>query len=170
MTRSAAGFDERSSGSSCALAGVAAAVAATGGTTDETTLVTALGGFATSPSTETVSGSTAGEQNGVLEWPTGQNGWTIALATLPQSGGKQPAVGTARSARKAGLQAVGILDTSQYASLHPGYWLVFTGNYTSEAEATSALQAARSFARTPRAFVASFPDPLSPMTTVVRTL
>jgi hypothetical protein len=131
-----------------AVAGVAAAVAATGGTTNDTTLVTALGGFATSPSTETLSGSAADDQTGVVEWPTGQNGWTIALATLPQSGGRQAAVAKARSARKAGLPAVGLLDTSQYASLHPGYWLVFTGNYTSEAEATSALQAARSFTRT----------------------
>ena len=130
-----------------AVAGVAAAVAATGGTTGDTTLVTALGGFATSPSTETLTGPAADDRTGVVEWPTGQSGWTIALATLPQSGGKQAAVAKARSARKAGLQAVGVLDTSQYASLHPGYWLVFTGNYTSEAEATSALQAARSFTR-----------------------
>lgn len=130
-----------------AVAGVAAAVAATGGTTGDTTLVTALGGFATSPSTETLTSPGADDRTGVVEWPIGQSGWTIALATLPQSDGKQAAVAKARSARKAGLSAVGVLDTSQYASLHPGYWLVFTGNYTSEAEATSALQAARSFAR-----------------------
>jgi hypothetical protein len=43
---------------------------------------------------------------------------------------------------------VGVIDTSLYASLHPGYWLVFTGVYTSEAEATSSLRAARAFART----------------------
>jgi len=130
-----------------ALAGVAAAVAATGGTTGDTALVTALGGFATSPTTETLTSPATDDQTGVVEWPTGQNGWTIALATLTQSGGKQAAVAKARSARKAGLPAVGVLDTSRYASLHPGYWLVFTGNYTSEAEATSALQAARSFTR-----------------------
>ena len=66
----------------------------------------------------------------------------------PPVGGKQAAVARARSARDADLPSVGLLDTSQYASLHPGYWLVFTGIYTSEAEATSALQAARSFTRT----------------------
>jgi hypothetical protein len=41
-----------------------------------------------------------------------------------------------------------VLDSSRYASLHPGYWIVFTGVYASEAEATSALEAARRFART----------------------
>ena len=47
-----------------------------------------------------------------------------------------------------GLTAVGLLDSSRYASLHPGYWIVFSGIYASEAEATSALEDARRFART----------------------
>jgi hypothetical protein len=46
------------------------------------------------------------------------------------------------------MAEVGILDSSQYASLHPAYWVVFAGVYSSEAEATSELQAARRFART----------------------
>jgi hypothetical protein len=36
-----------------------------------------------------------------------------------------------------------VLDSSSYASLRPGYWIVFTGIYTSEAEATSDLARAR---------------------------
>ena len=43
---------------------------------------------------------------------------------------------------------VGVLDSSRYASLHPGYWVVFSGVYASEAEATSALEHARAVART----------------------
>ena len=43
---------------------------------------------------------------------------------------------------------MGLLDTSLFASLHPGYWLVFSGVYGSEAEATSSLEPARKFART----------------------
>jgi hypothetical protein len=46
------------------------------------------------------------------------------------------------------LTAVGLLDSSRYASLHPGYWMVFSGIYASEAEATSDLEDARRFART----------------------
>ena len=131
-----------------ALAGAAGAVAATGGTTGETSLLTATGGFATTPATATLPLPSAGDQAGILDWPTGQDGWTIALATLPQAGGRQAAVTQAREAREGGLPSVGVLDSSRYASLHPGYWLVFTGVYTSEAEATSSLQPARAFART----------------------
>jgi hypothetical protein len=58
------------------------------------------------------------------------------------------AVTRARQARARGLGTVGILDSSRYASLHPGYWIVFTGVYGSEAEATSALERARRAVRT----------------------
>jgi hypothetical protein len=137
-------------GLAVALAGGAAAVAATGGTAggdEEPTLVTAIGGFATSPTTSTTPDD-PGNEAGLLDWPAGQDGWTIALATLPQTKGKQPALARARDARRRGLTSVGILDSSRYASLHAGYWVVFAGIYSSEAEATSALEPAREFART----------------------
>jgi hypothetical protein len=130
-----------------AFAGAAAAVAATGGTSGEPELLTATGGFATTPA-DTATVPSGGGQAGILDWPAGQDGWTIALATLPQAGGRRAAVARARDARRSGLPSVGVIDTSRYASLHPGYWLVFTGVYTSEAEATSSLTAARAFART----------------------
>jgi hypothetical protein len=84
----------------------------------------------------------------VLDWPAGQEGWTVVLASIPQTGGRQAAVARARQARRRGLASVGILDSSRYASLHTGYWIVFSGIYSSEAEATSALEPARAFART----------------------
>jgi hypothetical protein len=132
-----------------ASAGAAAAVAAVGGTGGGATeLVTATGGFAAPPSTSTAPGPADGGSAGVLEWPAGRDGWTIALATLPQELGKQRATARARQARRSGLASVGVLDSSRFASLHPGYWLVFAGIYGSEAEATSALRPARDFART----------------------
>lgn len=130
-----------------AAVGAAAAVAATGGTGGGQELLTATGGFASTPSTET-DAAQGGPQAGILDWPAGQEGWTIALATLPQTGGRKAAVARAREARRRDLPTVGVLDTSRYASLHPGYWLVFSGVYTSEAEATSSLRPARAFART----------------------
>ena len=133
-----------------AVAGGAAAVAATGagvGGDDAPSLITATGGFATTPTTETLPVPGGGEA-GLLDWPAGQDGWTIALASLPQTGGKQAAVARARQARRRGLSSVGVLDSSRYASLHSGYWIVFAGIYSSEAEATSALEPARAFART----------------------
>jgi hypothetical protein len=39
---------------------------------------------------------------------------------------------------------VGVLNSSRFASLHPGYFVVFSGIFESQAEATSALPRARS--------------------------
>ncbi len=121
------------------------AIAATGSDGDSAALETAIGGFAQAP--KPANGQTAESPSGIAEWPVGEVGWTIALASLPQTKGRAPALARARAARKKGLTAVGVLDSSRYASLHPGYWVVFTGIYASEAEATSALEDARSFVR-----------------------
>jgi hypothetical protein len=128
-----------------ALAGAVAAIAATGNSGGGPTIATAIGGFATTPQATT--GDEVTGQSGVTEWPSGEDGWTIALVSLPQTGGRAPALARAKAARRKGLDAVGVLDSSRYASLHPGYWIVFSGVYASEAEATSALEDARSYAR-----------------------
>ncbi|HEX4745466.1 MAG TPA: hypothetical protein VFU99_01175 [Gaiellaceae bacterium] len=129
-----------------ALIGAGAAVALTGNQADANEVVTATGGFATAPQ------STTGEApigpSGVAEWPAEQEGWTIALASLPQTSGRAAALTRARRARAKNLPQVGVLDSSRYASLHPGYWIVFSGVYSSEAEATSALEVARRASRT----------------------
>ena len=130
-----------------ALAGAAVAVAATNSGRDSAEVVTATGGFATLPTTSTLPAPEAGP-SGIVEWPAGEDGWTIVLASLPQTEGRRVALVRTRQARRRGLSPVGILDSSRYASLHPGYWIVFTGIYGSEAEATSALQPARRFSRT----------------------
>jgi hypothetical protein len=38
---------------------------------------------------------------------------------------------------------VGVLNSSDYSSLHPGYWVVFSGIYDTLDEARSALDTAR---------------------------
>jgi hypothetical protein len=129
-----------------ALVGAVAAIAATGSDGGGPQIVTAVGGFATTP--KTTDGEEVTGPSGVAEWPTGEDGWTIALASLPQTGGRKVALARAGAARAKGLGAVGVLDSSRYASLHPGYWVVFFGIYASEAEATSALDVARRYART----------------------
>ena len=72
-----------------------------------------------------------------------ERGWTIVLLSLPQTNGRDAAAAQAKKARDGGLRRVGILDSSRYASLHPGYYVVFQGVYADEAEASSALQRAR---------------------------
>lgn len=130
-----------------AVAGAAVAIASTGGSAGEPEVITATGGFATAPASSTLPSSPEAG-SAITEWPAGEDGWTVVLASLPQTGGRQVALAQARKARARGLPQVGVLDSSRYASLHPGYWIVFTGVYSSEAEATSAIETARRFART----------------------
>ncbi len=78
-----------------------------------------------------------------ISWPAGRRGWTIVLLSLRQTDGRAAARAKADQARKGGLRRVGILDSSRFASLHPGYFVVFQGVFESETEAASALQRAR---------------------------
>jgi cell division septation protein DedD len=81
--------------------------------------------------------------NTLTEWPAGQDGWTIVLSSIPQSAGRANAVDAARKALNAGVTDVGILNSSEYSSLHAGYFVVFSGVFTSEADARAALDNAQ---------------------------
>ena len=129
-----------------AVAGAALAVVASGGTGGTSTLVTATGGFATAPAGSLLAPSGGGKGK-IGDWPAGQEGWTVTLASLPKTRGRRAAVLHARAVRRHGLRNVGILDSSHYASLHPGYWVVFGGVYRSQADASGALEAARAVAK-----------------------
>jgi hypothetical protein len=82
--------------------------------------------------------------NALTFWPAGKSGWTNVLESLPQNAGRSSAAARARTAKRAGLPAVGVLVSSQYSSLHPGYYVVFSGVYGTQSEATAALAAAHS--------------------------
>ena len=82
--------------------------------------------------------------NQLIEWPAGQNGWTIVLASVPQSAGRAAAASEGRKALSAGLSDVGVLNSSEFSSLHSGYFVVFSGVYNSQAEARSNLSSAKS--------------------------
>jgi hypothetical protein len=79
----------------------------------------------------------------LIPW-TSTNGYTIVLASLPLSDGARAARSKALAAVKAGLPEVGLLVSSSYPSLQPGYYVVFSGVFASLEEAQSALQAAKS--------------------------
>ena len=78
-----------------------------------------------------------------VTWPRNKRGWTIVLLSIPQLNGRDAAAAKAAELRSGGLRQVGVLDSSNYASLHPDYYVVFTGVFDTEAEAASALQRAR---------------------------
>ena len=72
-------------------------------------------------------------------WPAARSGWTIVLDSLPSTNGRAPAVAEAKQALHLGMKKVGVLDSSRFSSLHPGYFVVFAGIYDSEAAAQSAI-------------------------------
>ncbi|HET8895592.1 MAG TPA: hypothetical protein VFM96_16005 [Gaiellaceae bacterium] len=72
-------------------------------------------------------------------WPTGHSGYTNVLQSIPTSAGRVRADAKARAAAAAGLPQVGVLDSSQHSSLHGGYYVVFSGVYSSPTQAAAAL-------------------------------
>jgi hypothetical protein len=83
-------------------------------------------------------------RNGRTPWPAGRNGWTIVLISYPKPTGRVTALATATRGAKARLPDVGVLDSANFASLHPGYYVVFSGIYGSKARADAAVRTARS--------------------------
>jgi hypothetical protein len=76
--------------------------------------------------------------NRPIAWPA-RNGFTVVLASIPARGtGRADAQARARFARSRGVRNVGILVSGRFASLHPGYYVVFTGVYDSLEEAQTA--------------------------------
>jgi hypothetical protein len=80
----------------------------------------------------------------LIEWPIGQNGWTIVLASHLQSAGRAAPTRQARQALNDGLSDVGVLNSDEFSSLHSGYYVVFSGIYSSEQEARQNLDTAKS--------------------------
>jgi hypothetical protein len=128
-----------------ATAGAAAAIAArhgrTGGGSHAVVALSALQP-ASPPPTPTTSTSQGKPGQRLITWP-GTRGYTIVLASLPISLGATAARSKALAAVKAGLQQVGVLVSSSYPSLQPGYYVVFSGIYPSLEEAQSALTSAK---------------------------
>src|SRR5581483_579124 len=110
-------------------------------------------GAASTPSV-TVPGISAG----LAVWPAAGTAYTDVLESVPLSSGRAIALARARAAKAAGLPKAGVLVSADYTSLHPGYYVVFSGVYPTPAAAASALAAAhvRGF---PDAYVARVTHP-----------
>lgn len=81
--------------------------------------------------------------NGRTPWPAGRTGWTVVLESLPATvSGHKSAQDRADRAARGGLPEVGILVSSRYSTLHPGYFVIFSGVYDNRSQADSTLRAA----------------------------
>ncbi len=92
--------------------------------------------------------TTVSGRDGHTEWPPGRDGWTVVLASSPAPDGSRQPLALASRAARSGLPQVGLLDSSNYSSLHPGYYVVFSGVYGATTDADTALETvlARGFA------------------------
>jgi hypothetical protein len=75
----------------------------------------------------------------VSEWPAGTDGWTVQLATLPKSDTTSTDVEASRAELTGkGALDVSVLDSDVYPSLPPGDYVIYSGVYDSQQQATKA--------------------------------
>jgi len=98
--------------------------------------------FSTTTFGTTTFGATTTGSN--VTWPPSKDGFTVVLKSVPTSNGRSQAESAANKARTNGLSQVGILNSSDFSSLNPGYYVTFTGIYDTESQANAALPNARS--------------------------
>lgn len=113
-------------------------------TTTETSTQPATTTTATTTATTTTQPTTTVPADGLTAWPAGVNGYTDVLESIPVSAGRAFAASRALAAKRQGLPAAGVLASSDYPSLHGGYYVVFSGIYRSSAAAAAALALAHS--------------------------
>jgi hypothetical protein len=101
---------------------------------------TTFGSTTTLPTTTL---STTTTTTGNVTWPAGKDGYSIFLKSVPTSEGRAKADAAAQRARNNGLSQVGVLNSSDFSSLNPGYWVTFTGIYDTQQQANAALPNAR---------------------------
>ncbi|HEV3055508.1 MAG TPA: SPOR domain-containing protein [Solirubrobacteraceae bacterium] len=76
----------------------------------------------------------AGSPANIGAWPVGLPGWTVVLAAEHT---RASAYRVAERVAGQGID-VGVLDSSQHPSLAPGFWVVFSGRYPTQAAAQTA--------------------------------
>jgi hypothetical protein len=66
------------------------------------------------------------------------SGWIVILASIPTAAGQSSATSFASQAEKAGIGPISILNSSNRRPLRGGFWVVYTGPYSSLIQVSSA--------------------------------
>lgn len=90
-------------------------------------------------------------------WPAGKSGYTTVLQSIPANQGKRAAIAYAKKATRLGMSQVGYLVSSEYSSLHPGYYVIFSGIYGSVGPARNNAATAAA-----NGFPAAYPRQITP--------
>jgi hypothetical protein len=78
-----------------------------------------------------------GGGTGTDDWPAGTSGWTVIVASDRTESGAQSAASRLQSQGQPG----GVLWSSDHPPLNPGYWVAFSGTFTTRSEALSHARA-----------------------------
>jgi hypothetical protein len=65
-------------------------------------------------------------------------GWIVILASIPTAAGQSSATSFAKTAAKANVGPISILNSSNRRPLRGGFWVVYTGPYTSLTQVSAA--------------------------------
>jgi hypothetical protein len=66
-----------------------------------------------------------------------EHGWIVILASIPTAKGKAAATSFAAKAKRAGVGSISILNSSNSRPLRGGYWVVYSGPFTTLVEVNS---------------------------------
>jgi hypothetical protein len=98
------------------------------------------GGAAVTPGTSLASTSSGGPSSVKTDWPAGKQGYTVELGVLPKSSDPAAVAKAKSDATSKGAPAVGVLDSDQFKSLPGGNYVVYSGVFSSQAQANAALK------------------------------
>jgi hypothetical protein len=65
-------------------------------------------------------------------------GWVVILASIPTQAGQSAATSFAKTAAKSGIRSISVLNSSNRRPLRGGFWVVYTGPYSSLIQVSSA--------------------------------
>ncbi|MDX6512369.1 MAG: Double zinc ribbon [Gaiellaceae bacterium] len=120
---------------------IVATGASTGSITTTTTAATTTVPTTTSAPPTTTTAPPPPPKPTLASWPD-RNGWTVVLNSIPKAGGRAQATTEAKKALAAGLKPAGVIDSDTFSSLHPGYYVVFSGIFGTQGEALDAAATA----------------------------
>ena len=112
-------------------------------------------GTTTPPAAKTT--ATASTTAAITSWPAGVTGFTVVLGVIPD---KAAATASATKIAAAGIP-VGLLYSSDYSSMSPGDWIVFSGTYSTSALASAAATALKAKGQTSAYAFSVVPAPAS---------
>ena len=88
---------------------------------------------ATPATTTTPPPTTTAGASGASDWPSGTTAWTAVLASVRSEADAR----AAKSRVAQGGEPAGVLFSSDFPALRPGYWVVFSGTYGTQDAATA---------------------------------